>query len=93
MAEDKESRRLQLEEDIVRLSRSTRTSWGWAIKLHDMMRMKFRWYYLWHANPASERVHIAGAVAIGAVFALFALIALGGMSVIGVVRWFGMMMR
>ncbi|TSC93464.1 MAG: hypothetical protein CEN89_1 [Candidatus Berkelbacteria bacterium Licking1014_7] len=45
------------DEKIIRIQKTTRSAWNWSTKAHNFLRMKFKWYYKWHANPVSSHIH------------------------------------
>lgn len=47
-----------LDEQIVRLQKSTRTTIPAMLPLHDVLRHKFRWYYSWSLFKYSKLVHV-----------------------------------
>lgn len=47
----------KVDKDIVRIQQSTRTSIPIFIPLHAVLRMKWRWYYLWHLNQFADTLH------------------------------------
>jgi len=53
----KESDVKSLDEQIVRLQKSTRTTIPALLPLHDVMRHKFRWYYNWSVFAYSKVFH------------------------------------
>jgi hypothetical protein len=49
--------KVQLDQQIVAIQRSTRTTFPFMLPLHDRMRMGFRWYYNWHTKSYASKVH------------------------------------
>lgn len=47
------------DEKIVRIQKSTRTTFRLMIPAHNWMRSRFKWYYNWHINPFANHVHWA----------------------------------
>jgi len=49
--------KVQLDQQILAIQRSTRTTFPFMLPLHDRMRMGFRWYYNWHTKSYASKVH------------------------------------
>ncbi len=47
----------ELDKKLIRIQRSTKALMPWASKLHNFLRMHFRWYYRWHINPIARTSH------------------------------------
>lgn len=58
----KKNRIDELDQAIVRVSRSTRTRFALFIPIHNYLRTHFSWYYDWHLNQYASFVH-AGVLA------------------------------
>jgi hypothetical protein len=43
---------------LVRIQRSTKTAIPFFASAHDFLRLRFRWYYLWHLASYSTLVHL-----------------------------------
>ena len=54
---EKENIRWELETYIIQ--KSTKTTFPQFLRLHDKLRMKYRWYYNWHLLPYAGKVHWA----------------------------------
>ncbi|MCL5406976.1 MAG: hypothetical protein M1429_00525 [Patescibacteria group bacterium] len=73
------SRETNLDNQIRKITKSTRATVPVMIPLHDILRHKANWYYKWHLNPYSSRIHflvlILSIIGIGAglYFNLFGL--------------------
>jgi len=50
---------LLIDQDIVKIQNSTRTTVPGLIPLHNKLRMKYSWYYKWHLWRHAKSVHIA----------------------------------
>lgn len=50
---------MDLDQRIATIQRSTRTSIPFFIPSHNILRMRFRWYYRWHLFPMANFVHFA----------------------------------
>lgn len=48
----------KLEEQIMKVSQSTRSSIPLLAPLHDWLRRKYDWYYAWHTKKAAVRLHV-----------------------------------
>lgn len=48
----------KLDEKILRIQKSTKTLFKFLIPLHDRLRLRFRWYYIWHLNPYFTIYHL-----------------------------------
>ncbi len=77
----------ELDKKIAQISKSTRVTTGWGARMHNYMRMHYGWYYRWHLNPASNSIHVAGAITIGFIFTFIFVTMIGGISVIGLLQW------
>ena len=55
---------VSLDAKIMALQNSTKTTIPGMGRLHNFFRMKMRWYYNWHINPISNKVHWVLLVAI-----------------------------
>lgn len=51
-----------LDREISEIQRSTRTLIPRFVPLHDELRHRFRWYYLWHLSPRVKLIHYAALV-------------------------------
>jgi len=49
----------EIEEEIRRIQNSTKVLWPIFSSAHNYMRMRFKWYYLWHINRNCYQLHIA----------------------------------
>lgn len=48
----------KLEEQIKRVSQSTKTVIPFLGPIHDWLRRLFPWYYTWHTKPMAVRLHV-----------------------------------
>lgn len=48
----------ELDSKIYNIERSTRATFPWMIPLHDILRQKFHWYYVWSAWRGSKVLNI-----------------------------------
>ncbi|KKT80637.1 MAG: hypothetical protein UW78_C0030G0003, partial [Candidatus Azambacteria bacterium GW2011_GWA1_44_9] len=56
---DQEERVKSLDAEIARITKSTRTTVPALLSIHDLLRQKYPWYYKWHLNPWSSKIHTA----------------------------------
>ncbi len=49
----------KLNNQLMSIQNSTRTSFRFFIPVHNNLRMKWRWYYLWHLNPNASKINIS----------------------------------
>lgn len=77
----------KLEEEIIRQSRATRSSWGWTARVHEKMRLTFPWYQRWHSLRAANTIHVAGAITVGLMFGIVMVAMIGSISIFGLVKW------
>lgn len=63
-------RQQKIDEKIIAIHRSTRTTVPQLIALHDYCRMNWSWYYRWHLNPYASKFHIGMFLVIIAVCSL-----------------------
>lgn len=61
----------ELEKEIHRIQKSTKTFFKFFGPLHNKLRMKFRWYYKWHLHPYHRHVHYS-ALAVISIIAISA---------------------
>lgn len=47
----------QIDGQLASIQNSTRTSFRFFIPVHNNLRMKWQWYYLWHLNPHSSKIN------------------------------------
>lgn len=59
----KEGQIRTIDDELIRIQRSTRTFWPALIPVHDWFRMHWRWYYQWHLLRFARAVHIGTLVA------------------------------
>ncbi|MFA5926665.1 MAG: DUF2341 domain-containing protein, partial [Patescibacteria group bacterium] len=48
-----------IDNKILRIQHSTKTNIPWLAPVHCYLRMRWQWYYRWHMNPWSSRIHAA----------------------------------
>ena len=53
----KQRDQILLDEEILIIQKSTRTTIPQFIKLHNYFRAKYRWYYKWHLFPFDNKLH------------------------------------
>jgi hypothetical protein len=49
----------EIEDYLWRLQQSTRASSKLMIPWHDYLRLRFKWYYNWHLNPWTSKIHVS----------------------------------
>src|SRR3989344_5845160 len=47
----------ELDQKIIAVQKSTRTSFPFMLPIHDRLRIKYKWYYNWHVNPCCQSAH------------------------------------
>jgi hypothetical protein len=65
-----------LENEIIRIQASTRTTFPWLTRAHDFFRMRSNFYYRWHLNPRADLYHffavlIVVTVAVSSIFTFY----------------------
>lgn len=65
------------EEKLIRIQKSTRTTMPFFVPLHNLLRMRLKWYYNWHLWRNSSRAHLAVlfAMTIGIAVGMYSTIA------------------
>jgi autotransporter-associated beta strand protein len=48
-----------LDQEILKIQRSTKTTFRPFIPVHDKLRMKYSWYYKWHTNKYASKIHLS----------------------------------
>ena len=61
----------ELEIQLYMVQKSTKTTFPQFVKLHNKLRMRFKWYYNWHLWPNVNRLHWS---ALGTVTTVFAVL-------------------
>lgn len=47
----------EFDKQIINIQKSTKTSFGIILPLHNSLRMRSKWYYNWHLNPWASKLH------------------------------------
>jgi len=49
----------ELEKELERIQKSTKTLFKFTSPLHDILRMKYQWYYNWHTFKFAKAIHLS----------------------------------
>ena len=67
----RERKEILIEEEIYIIQKSTKTTFPQFLKLHEKLRMKYKWYYRWHLLPYANKLHLS---ALGTAVTIFAVL-------------------